>query len=996
MKGPILSDELRVTRKGRFKMGYWSKGLEEIFREFNSSSNGLSGAEANARLKQYGLNDIPKRKEKAALSLLLSQMKDLLVITLAIVSVISFFTGGETEAIIILVIVVVNVLVGFFQEYKSENALRKLALLIRYRVKVLRDDKVVEVDTRNIVPGDVILLETGERIPADLRIIEADELEIDESVVTGESFPVHKSSDIIVAEKLEPQRMLNMAFLGTLVVNGKGKGIVISTGMKTTLGRVATYLKLVEPETNYQRNIKSFSRFLIKCIIVGMSFIFLVNTLTVKSFIDSALFSLALAVGIIPESLPIIITIGLSRGAMLMSRSGVIVKKLSVIEDLGNMDVLCADKTGTLTQNKIALHDYIDLDGNRNEELIELASHCVSVMEVGGEIERTVTGSPMDVAIVEYANKQGISRSGSEIVELIPFNYTRRRMSVITRDGDRYLIICKGAPESLLPVCSTMRTDNKVSRLNEDRVQRLFEDLSGKGYRVLGLGVREIEKKEDYSASDEHDLTFLGFLCFLDPLKPTAEQSIQELRELGVEIKILTGDNPIVTKARAEEVGMKVELLTGKDVDGMDDESLRKAVEKTNVFARLTPEQKARIIQALRKNDHVVGFLGDGVNDAPPLKSADLGISVDEAVDIAKEAADIILTESSLDVISKGILEGRTTFANTTKYILNTVSANLGNMASLAVISVVLDFLPMLPFQVLLTNLISDGPLLSISTDRVDEEELRRPKNWDIGLIGRFSAFFGGISSAFDFMTFGLALLLVGGNIALFRTCWFIESTLSEIVVTFAIRTKKRFYQSRPSRTLLGISIMCGLLTVLLPYSQASAYLEFYPPPMTLLLTIGGILLLYFMVDETVKKRFWSRYVPVLEQVVVPRKRIELSRVQRLVQGMVATICLRSESEISIDSLFDDLKSSVDYPISQEQVVRNLDRLRRFGLVTIDWRERTVRREELMKEYVMRQVTSEFWPVIVKDWQRVSSTIQAKYNQVNPEYQGLLVPEALS
>ncbi|MEM2921113.1 MAG: magnesium-translocating P-type ATPase [Candidatus Bathyarchaeia archaeon] len=695
-------------------MGYWSKDLEEVFREFNSSDKGLSEAEANARLKQYGLNDIPKRKEKSALSIFLSQIMDLLVFALAIVSVFSFFTGGETEAIIIFAIVMVNILVGFFQEYKSESALRKLALLLRYRIKVLRDGKVVEVDTRNLVPGDVAILETGARIPADLRIIEADELEIDESVVTGESFPVHKSSGTIVAERLEPQRMSNTAFLGTLVVNGKGKGIVVSTGMKTTLGRVAAYLKQVEPETNYQRNIKAFSRFLIKAILIGMSFIFIVNTLTGKAFTDSALFSLALAVGIIPESLPIIITIGLSRGAIRMSRSGVIVKKLSAIEDLGNMDVLCADKTGTLTQNKIVLHDYIDLDGNRNEELIELASYCVSIMEVSKETGRTITGNPIDVAIVEYADKQGIFRTKREIVELIPFNYTRRRMSVITRDGDRYLLICKGAPENLLPVCSAMRVDNKVSKLDEDKCGRLFEDLSRKGYRVLGLGVREIEKKEDYSVSDERDLIFLGFLCFLDPLKPTAEQSIHELRELGVEIKILTGDNPIVAKARAEEVGMKVELLTGRDVDAMDDKALRKAVEEANVFARLTPEQKARIIQALRKNGHVVGFLGDGVNDAPPLKSADLGISVDDAVDIAKEAADIILTESSLDVISKGIIEGRTTFANTTKYILNTVSANLGNMTSLAIISVVLDFLPMLPFQVLLTNLISDGPLLSI------------------------------------------------------------------------------------------------------------------------------------------------------------------------------------------------------------------------------------------------------------------------------------------
>ena len=841
-------------------MGYWSKTPEDILAEFKSSRNGLGEKEANERLKQYGLNDIPKRKERSTSSLLLSQMKDLLVVTLVIASAVSFFTGGETEAIVILAIVAVNILIGFAQEYKSENALRKLAVLLRYRVKVLRDNEIVEVDTRNIVPGDIVLLETGDRIPADLRLIETDELEIDESVVTGESYPVHKSSGSIAAEKLEPQRMENMAFLGTLVVDGKGKGIVVATGMKSTLGRVAGYLKLKGPETNYQRNIRGFSRFLIKGIIVGTAFIFIVNALTGKTFTDSALFSLALAVGIIPESLPIIITVGLSRGAILMSKSGVIVKKLNVIEDLGNMDVLCADKTGTITQNKITLHGYLDLNGNTNEELMKSASYCVSVMEIDGEMESTVTGSPMDVAIVECAKKKGVSRSKCEMVELMPFNYIRRRMSVVIREGDKHLLICKGAPESLLPACSTMKVDNDISKLDENRIQMLFEDLSRKGYRVLGLGVKEIEKRDDYSEADEHDLTFVGLLCFMDPLKPTAKQSIQELRELGVEIKILTGDSPIVTRARAEEVGMKVELLTGSDIDAIDDETLRKAVEKTNVFARLTPEQKARIIQALSKNGHVTGFLGDGVNDAPPLKCADVGISVDEAVDVAKEAADIVLTESSLEILRKGIVEGRTTFGNTTKYILNTVSANLGNMSSLAVVSAIFDFLPMLPFQVLLTNLVSDGPLLSISTDRVDEEQLLAPKNWNMRLISRFTTFFGGISSIFDFVTMAFFFIVAGGDVALFRTGWFMESTLSEIFVTFPIRTKKRFYQSRPSTILIVTSAICGLLTVLLPYSSLSTFLGFHPPDLLQLLTIFGILAAYFSAVELIKNFFNRRY----------------------------------------------------------------------------------------------------------------------------------------
>jgi Mg2+-importing ATPase len=837
-------------------MSYWSQSIEEIFRELNSSAEGLSDNEVDARREQYGYNDIPKRKEKTALSLLVSQLKDLLVIALIVASIVSFFTGGEIEGITIFVIVVINVLVGFFQEHKSEKALQKLAVLIKYRVRVLRDNKLLEVDTQNIVPGDLILLETGDRVPADLRLIETDELEIDESIVTGESYPVHKSTNTILAEKLEPQKMENMAFPGTLVVNGKGKGIVVSTGMKSTLGHVAGMLKLTEPKTNYEKGIKDFSKFLIKGILVGITFIFIINTLTGKTFFDSALFSLALAVGIIPESLPIIITIGLSRGAILMSRSGVIVKKLNVIEDLGNMDVICSDKTGTVTENKITLTDYVDLEGNRDAELLKFVCHCVSVVESSGK----ATGNPIDVAIFEYCKKHPALVSDCNLIELIPFNYSRRRMSIIVRQERKRLLICKGAPENMLEVCSTMKRGNKITELDRAKINQLYENLSRKGIRAVGLAVKEVDEKGDYSEADEYDLTFIGMLCFFDPLKPTAGQSINELKELGVEVKILTGDSPLVAKTIAEEAGLSVEMLTGSEIDGMDDEALRKAAEKTNVFARLTPEQKTRIVQTLGKNGHVIGFLGDGVNDAPALKAADVGISVDGAVDIAKEAADIVLTESSLEIIRKGIIEGRKTFGNTTKYILNTVSANLGNMASLAVVSVALDFLPMLPLQILLTNLISDGPLLSISTDRVDEEELHKPRNWNIKLISRFTTFFGGISSVFDFTTMAFLFIVMGGNIALFRTGWFIESTLSEIIVTFAIRTRKRFYQSKPSKILLGMSIIFGILTVLLPYSPLNMFFGLYPPDFFILFAIFGILTAYFLVVELIKHVFNRKY----------------------------------------------------------------------------------------------------------------------------------------
>jgi len=837
-------------------MAYWSRSTDQILEEFSSSKNGLSAKEAEARLSQYGFNDIPRRKAKSTLDLFVSQISDLLVIALIVAAAVSFLTGGEIEGIIIAAIVATNITVGFIQEYKSEKALQSLAVLIRYRVRAVREGRIQEVDTRNVVPGDIVLLETGDRIPADLRLIEARELEIDESVVTGESFPVQKSPAAIQVEKLEPQKMANMAFLGTLVVDGKGTGIVVSTGMKSTLGRIATYLKLAEPKTNYEKGIQDFSKFLIKAIMVGIVFIFVVNTLMGKTLFESALFSLALAVGIIPESLPIIITIGLSRGAVMMSRSGVIVKKLNVIEDLGNMDILCSDKTGTITANKITLTDHIDLEGNENPELLKYVCHCVSILEDG---DRAI-GNPIDVAIFEHCrNHPNLSKS-CELVELIPFNFTRRRMSVILKEEGKIHLVSKGAPEGMLQICSKMVFRDSVVQLDTDIVNTLYEDLSMKGIRVICVALKEVEEKTDYSEADEQGLTLIGLLCFRDPLKATAKQSIDELKELGVDVKILTGDSPLVAKTISEEAGMVVEMLTGTEINEMDDKALKEAAEKTNVFARLTPEQKTRIVTVLGSNGHVIGFLGDGVNDAPALKAADVGISVDGAVDIAKEAADIVLTESSLEIIRKGIIEGRTTFGNTTKYILNTVSANLGNMASLAIVSVALDFLPMLPFQVLLTNLVSDGPLLSISTDRVDETELGKPRNWNMKMISNFTTFFGGISSLFDFTTMGLLFLVMNGNAALFRTGWFIESTLSEIIVTFAIRTKMRFYKSRPSAMLLATSVVFGLLTVALPYSPLGTYLEFYPPDPPILLAILAILAAYFLVVELAKRYFQRKF----------------------------------------------------------------------------------------------------------------------------------------
>ncbi|MFH8107511.1 MAG: magnesium-translocating P-type ATPase [Candidatus Aenigmatarchaeota archaeon] len=831
-------------------MEWWAKTSKEVIEILNSSAvDGLSSEEAEKRLKIYGLNDIPKRLENSAFKLFLNQFKNPLLILLFIAALIAYFTQSVLEALIITLILLINSLLSFFQEYKSELALRKLCKYIRYHAKVLRNGNLEKIDTRYLVPGDIVIIETGDRIPADLRIIEADELEIDESLVTGEFYPVVKDTQPIPMKKIEPQSMKNMAFMGTLVKNGKGKGIVVSTGMKSTFGKIAGYLQAEKELTSYQRNIIKLSRFLLGLVILGVIFIFIINSIIGKETIDTLLFSLALAVGIVPEALPIIITIGLSRGAMKMTSMGVITKKLAAIEDLGNMDILCIDKTGTLTQNKIKLADYMNLDGNKDEEIVILASTALSVIEKRGRF----IGNSIDVAIGEFARK--ISKKNSyEIIDTIPFDYTRKRMSSIIKYENDYLLVCKGAPESIVSICSKMKKHNKVIKLDKIFAERIINNLFEKGYRVIAVAEKPIKKKEKYSKEDERDLTLLGFLCFTDPPKSGVKQTIEKLKEMGIEIKILTGDNAIVAKKVMKEVGIELKgVLSGSEIDALDDESLAQAVEKNNLFVRLTPEMKVRIVNVLKRNGHVVGFLGDGVNDAPALRCADVGISVENGVDVAKEASNIILTRKSLKTILDGILEGRKTFCNTTKYIINTLSANLGNMTSLAIVSPFLDFLPMLPSQILLTNLITDGPLLSISGDNVDEEDLRKPKHWNINFIRKFCVIFGIISSIFDFTTM-FTLILIGTSIEVFRTGWFLESVLSEILITFAIRTRKRFYKSKPGKILIFSSLVFGLLTFVIIYSPLGNFFDFISLEFQFLLTIVLILITYFFIVEICKE----------------------------------------------------------------------------------------------------------------------------------------------
>jgi len=845
------------------EINYWKLQKDELLREFNASAIGLDDAEAARRLEEYGLNEIPSIEHRTSLSIFASQFKNPLVYVLVFASTLAGFLGEMTEAIIIVAIVLANAVLGFALEHRSERAVDELRKYLSYTTIVVRSGKKLVITTSKLVLGDVVHLAIGDVVPADIRLLDADELQTDESVLTGESTPVDKSTTPVALDKPLPHQLSNIALMGSTVMNGFGVGLVVATGRKTYFGHVASSLSLLPPKTDFQKNIASFGRFLVKVILLLTAFVFLVNSILGHKVLESLLFSLALAVGIIPEALPVVITVGLSEGALRLVKKKVVVKRLESIEDMGNVDVLCTDKTGTLTQNKIKVQDIVDPNDNSAPELIKYALLCNSAVVEGDRI----IGNPIDVAIWDYARDKGfdeVSLSAFAHIHEIPFGFTRRRMSVVVESGGRRLLVSKGAPESILDVSTAVGDEIEVQSISKVRteVNSLIEKYSQTGNRLIALSCKEIEKKSEYSTADEVGLTFVGLLVLSDPLKEDAAPAISRLKLLGIKLKILSGDDPIVTADVCRRLGIDFQgrVLTGVDVENMQESELRQAVEENDVFGRVTPEQKYAIVSALKKNGHVTGFLGDGVNDAPALKLADAGISVDSGVQVAKEASSIILLEKSLSAIADGVAEGRKAFGNMIKYIMNTISANLGNMFTLAVGSLFLPFIPLLPSQILLTNLLSDAPLLTIATDNLDEEGLRTPKKWNITLIAKFALFFGLISSIFDFVTISSLIYLLNAGPELFRTAWFIESVMSEILVTFSIRTRRKFYESRPSNLLIAASIIMASITLVVVYSPLGLFLEFVNPPLWFLGLIFGILGCYFFLVEGLKHLFFSRY----------------------------------------------------------------------------------------------------------------------------------------
>lgn len=862
----------------------WSLPSEKLLSELQSTERGLSEQEAKKRLAEEGYNEVSGKISREWFEIFFSQYTSPLVLLLIGAAIVSYLLGGDEgviDAVVILSIVFINSLIGFFQEYKAEKTLAELKKYVTLRCKVLRDGIEEEIDSRELVVGDIVYLNIGDIVPADIRLLAVDELMTNESVLTGESMPVVKDTLPTDEKYTTPQNIHNVAFMGTSIAGGTGHGVVIATGRNTFFGKTAAYLKQTVHEGDFQRNIRKFSDFLLKVILIMTIFVFVANALIHKRFFDSFIFAIALAVGITPEILPIIVTISLSHGALKMAKEKVIIKKLVSVEDLGNIDVLCCDKTGTLTEGELSLVGCFNLEGREDEKILIRGLLCNTARVKGS---KKSIGNPIDRAIWKNSKSLGLRTQIEkyQLVDVNEFDFERRRMSVVVDLPEGRTLIAKGAPESMLNASSFALMDGQKIPINEQtrsRIKEIIELYEHEGYRVIAVSEKKTEA-EKTTKEDEKDLTLLGFLLFIDPPKKTAKSSLKLLKKLGISIKIISGDSSLVTRKICYDVGLcsdlptkdnilketgfvveKNRVVTGEELEDLSEEEFREYVKKYNVFARVTPEQKYKIVSTLMGEGHIVGFLGDGINDVPALKAADVSISVDSAAGIAKEEADIILLKKSLHVLAHGIIEGRKTFGNITKYIVNTISANHGNMVTVALSSLFLPFIPLLPSQILLNNFISDIPLLTISTDNVDEELLKKPRRWNLKMISEFMLHFGALSSVFDLLFIIPLLFFFGAGVELFRTAWFLESVLSEIIVTFSIRTNKVFYKSRPSNWLLLTSIAAGAAALAVVFTNFGLeYFKFVPLPPSILFFMFTILLAYVIATEEAKKHFFRRF----------------------------------------------------------------------------------------------------------------------------------------
>ena len=827
---------------------------EDLFVILGSSRNGLTSEQAEAALARYGYNDISRVRKSPAIFQYLGHFKNLLVIILLIAAAISLFVGEITNATIIVIIVLASVTLNFFQEYKAGNAADLLKQKIISKSVVFRDGMRTELPVTDLVPGDLVFLAAGDIVPADARILDERDFFVNQSALTGEPFPVGKT-----AEPDDPKKTLaeagNYIFLGTSVVSGTATALVTRTGMATEFGHVAKTLIERPPETEFERGLRQFSYLMSKIIFFLVIFVFFINALFRHGVLESLLFSVALAVGMTPELLPMILSLNLSKGSIAMAKKGAIVKHPESIQNFGSMDILCTDKTGTLTENQIALIRHLDTEGNDSESVL-LYSYVNSYFDTGLK-------SPLDEAILRFRH---IDINAYKKIDEIPFDFQRKRVSVIVSRVSGPLLVAKGAPEEVLRVCSHRERDGIIEPLTDalkESINKIYEVQSEQGFRTLAVCYRTVPNDQaTFSPADENGMILVGLVTFIDPPKESARDSVQLLARSGIELKILTGDNEKVTKKTCELIGLRVKgVLNGAEIDQMDVETLSRVVEDVTIFSRMTPVQKNRIMKALKHNGHVVGFMGDGINDAPSIREADVGISVENAVDIARESADIILLKNDLRILNDGVLEGRRTFGNTMKYILMGTSSNFGNMFSVAGASLFLKFLPMLPIQILLNNLLYDISESTIPTDNVDESYISSPKKWDMEFIKRFILFFGPISSLFDFLTFFILLFIFSADASLFQTAWFMESICTQTLVIFVIRTRVvPFYKSRPSRLLALSTILIVAIACILPFTVIGAIFGFVQPPLSFFAVLAGLVIGYIVMVELVKYWFYQRY----------------------------------------------------------------------------------------------------------------------------------------
>ncbi|MDR0267831.1 magnesium-translocating P-type ATPase [Paenibacillus sp.] len=875
MSKPI-KDKEKATQIIAERLIQASVALEnDVFKDLNTNPQGLTETEAKKRLEQHGKNQIAHDKPPAWYIQLLNCFKNPFILILLSLAAFSYFMDDDIEAVItISTMVTISIIITFTQEFRSARTAEKLKAMVKTTSSVSRQVERKEIDMEQLVPGDIIHLSAGDMVPADVRLIASKDLHVGESALTGEAMPVEKMDTLPrgalkLAKKqqkpINPLELNNMCYMGTNIISGSATAVVIATGTNTYFGSMADTLIGEPPLTSFDKGVKSITFILIRFMLIMVPVIFLINGFTKGDWWEALLFGLSVAVGLTPEMLPVVVAGNLAKGAAKMAQNKVVVKRLSAIQNFGAMDILCTDKTGTITQDKIILEKHLDVQGKEDNRVLEYA-YLNSYHQTGLK-------NLLDIAVLEHAEINhvvGVEEKYTKIDE-IPFDFNRRRMSVVLEaGGNGHTLICKGAMEEVLGICTHVSNNGQIVPLTAEiteRVQLLVNNMNTDGLRVLAVAIKHTEARDEaYGLKDEKDLILVGYLAFLDPPKETAKTAIRALKENGVEVKVITGDNAAVTRKVCKDVGIKVgDILIGSSIDALTDEQLAEIAKKTTVFAKVNPLQKARIVRILKSKGHTVGFMGDGINDTISLKEADVGISVDTAVDIAKESADIILLEKSLMVLEQGVIQGRITFGNMIKYIKMTVSSNFGNVFSVLVSSAFLPFLPMLSIHLLIQNLLYDVSQLSIPWDRMDKEYLRKPQTWDAKSVSRFMVFIGPISSIFDITTYALMWYVFSANSvdhqSLFQSGWFIEGLLSQTLIVHMIRTEKiPFIQSTASAPVVLLTSLIMVIGICIPFTSFGAGVGLMPLPMSYFPWLVATLLSYCVLTQLIKKWYIRKF----------------------------------------------------------------------------------------------------------------------------------------